>query len=113
MTTNELLARGIGHNCLSDAYDLGKTAGKAEGYYKAENDYFAKTQKDIENAYNRGYEVGYEVGKTYEREEWEAAAGELIMQVIYMRLCLVQSKKYKQRLIGKVEKMLLMSWFLG
>ncbi len=23
MTTNELIKRGIGHNCLSDAYDLG------------------------------------------------------------------------------------------
>lgn len=25
MTTTELIERGIGHNCLSDAYDLGKT----------------------------------------------------------------------------------------
>lgn len=54
MTTNELLKRGIGHNCLADAYEL----GKADGYHKAENDYFAKTQKDRENAYNCGYEKG-------------------------------------------------------
>lgn len=25
MTTMELIERGIGHNCLSDAYDLGRT----------------------------------------------------------------------------------------
>lgn len=24
MTTNELLEKGIGHNCLSDAYELGR-----------------------------------------------------------------------------------------
>lgn len=24
MTTNELIEKGIGHNCLSDAYDLGR-----------------------------------------------------------------------------------------
>jgi len=31
---------------------------RADGYHKAENDYFAKTQKDRENAYNCGYEIG-------------------------------------------------------
>lgn len=54
MTTMELIERGIGHNCLSDAYEL----GRADGYRKAENDYFTKTQKDRENAYSCGYELG-------------------------------------------------------
>ena len=31
---------------------------RADGYHKAESDYFAKTQKDREDAYNCGYETG-------------------------------------------------------
>lgn len=33
MTTMELIERGIGYNCLSDAYDL----GKAEAYAEVDN----------------------------------------------------------------------------
>ena len=35
MTTNELLARGIGHNCLSDAYELGRADAIKELISKA------------------------------------------------------------------------------
>lgn len=32
--------------------------GRAEGYSKAENDYFAQSQKDREDTYNCGYAIG-------------------------------------------------------
>jgi len=53
MTTLELIEKhGIGHNCLSDAYEL----GRADGYSQAENDYHKQTEKDRQSAYDCGYQ---------------------------------------------------------
>lgn len=41
-------------DCLEKAYNK----GRADGYHKAENDYFENSQKDRTDAYNCGYEVG-------------------------------------------------------
>lgn len=49
---------------------------RADGYHKAESDYFAKTQKDREDAYN----CGYEIGRADERSEWECAVADRIIK---------------------------------
>lgn len=69
MTTNELLKRGIGHNCLSDAYEL----GKADGYHSAETDYFKHTEKDRQDSFNCGYEQGVKEAFTKAIEAIELA----------------------------------------
>lgn len=39
MTTNELIENyGIGHNCLSDAYDIGYQKGRAEAMCEIAHD---------------------------------------------------------------------------
>ena len=47
MTTLELIERGVGHNCLSDAYDLGREDAERDfqnsDYW---NDYLAQVIKD-------------------------------------------------------------------
>lgn len=47
MTTMELIEKGIGHNCLSDAYDLGRAEAERDfqnsDYW---NDYLAQVIKD-------------------------------------------------------------------
>ena len=74
MTTMELIERGIGHNCLSDAYDLGRAD---------------------------------------EREEWETAAGEMIMKYagdIYKALPNVvkeiQTKAYQQGRVDAIKEVI-------
>lgn len=54
MTTTELIERGIGHNCLSDAYDLGRhdaetelnTLGECE-YNKGAEDFAKWLQENV------------------------------------------------------------------
>lgn len=43
MTTLELIERGIGHNCLSDAYDL----GRADKYQEITSEYMLLTEKQV------------------------------------------------------------------
>lgn len=54
MTTNELIERGIGHNCLSDAYDLGRQDALKEIAY---SDNVIKEPFEI-LAYNKGSAEG-------------------------------------------------------
>lgn len=43
MTTMELIERGIGHNCLADAYDL----GRADKYQEITSEYMLLTAKQV------------------------------------------------------------------
>lgn len=50
MSTNELIERGIGHNCLSDAYDLGRQDEREE-WECAVADKIIKHNEDIYTAF--------------------------------------------------------------
>lgn len=80
MTTNELIEKyGIGHNCLSDAYDIGYKQGKAD---------------TITKVFNAGFASGYEKGRADAIEEF---ANEVIKPSNYERFdfddCLDSSDK--------------------
>lgn len=48
MTTTELIEKhGIGHNCLSDAYDLGYQEGRADKYREITSEYMLLTEKQV------------------------------------------------------------------
>ena len=53
----EIVKRG-GKNDDWWIYRTFNRSGRAEGYSKAENDYFAQSQKDREDTYNCGYAIG-------------------------------------------------------
>lgn len=62
MTTLELIERGIGHNCLSDAYDLGRADERP-------------------SAFGKGYDGGYKNGRKDAEAEHEAMCETCIHKV--------------------------------
>lgn len=55
MTTMELIERGIGHNCLSDAYELGRADALDECIVKLE-ELYEQTKYPQYNHYCNGIE---------------------------------------------------------
>lgn len=54
MTTLELIERGVGANCLSDAYDMGKADAETEHNKMCETCVHKVSKSDIDAVYQQG-----------------------------------------------------------
>jgi len=73
MTTMELIEKGIGHNCLSDAYDLGRADERPSAFGKGYDSGYQRGRADaLKEAFDKTYTKAYDSG--YENAEKEHKA---------------------------------------